>query len=181
VAAAERETASTPMTFKLPVKEANGIPASTLTAEPFAHVTTLHVCSAEPVLVIVPNGYSTDVAVTPLLLIKIHTFASTTPLPPLDIKSPNPSLLILLTFELRFSSQRTYKCVESVVRETPVKSPEPPPASVLLSTKFDTVVQSAIEPSIVMVAAATRLGVVLVAMIIAPMMRLIIKRWRCGV
>jgi len=98
VAAVANDTAESPITSTDVPNDDNGTEASTLTAVPFAHTATLQVCSADPMVVNVPIGYSTRVVGTPLLLKSTHTFASITPFAVREINTPNPSLLILLTF-----------------------------------------------------------------------------------
>ena len=97
VDAVARVTADKPITSTEVLNDANGTDASTLTAAPLAQVATLHVCSAAPTVVNVPNGYSTRVVGTPVLLNNTQTLASITPFAERDIKTPKPSLLILLT------------------------------------------------------------------------------------
>jgi hypothetical protein len=51
--------AAIPITSVDAANDVRGTDASTLTASPFAQTTTLHVCSAIPMVVFVPIGYST--------------------------------------------------------------------------------------------------------------------------
>ncbi len=98
VDAVANETAANPIISIDVENDVSGTEASTLTGLPFAHATTLHVCSAVPIVVSVPSGYSTRVVGIPLLLKRTHSFASVTPFAVREINMPKPSLFILFTF-----------------------------------------------------------------------------------
>jgi hypothetical protein len=142
------------MTCVLAPSAERGNAASRNTAAPFAHGWKLQLCWAVPVVVRVPMGRSTVTVGLPWESTITQPIVSVVLPPPVIIWTENPSLEILLLLAVRFSSQRTYTLLASLVMRSVVMSPEPPPASVGGSVKTGIPAQSDPLPSIVMVVSA---------------------------